>query len=162
MSNPYTGTVTSALRKSELLLAGQPAQGLQAAALREAALMQLWRAYLAYLAELSFQLQLGLEPQSAAELQQRLQASAKASGEVAELIALEEDSCSWLTQLQACWRLLWRPGKGNAGAQGGVDLISTGNRAAANPESLNDDRLRAWHLALQELVQRHRAHTEEW
>ncbi|MEW5248456.1 DUF6586 family protein [Microbulbifer sp. 2201CG32-9] len=162
MSNPYTGTVTSALRKSELLLAGRPAQGLQAAALREAALMQLWRAYLAYLAELSFQLQLGLEPQSAAELQQRLQASAKASGEVAELIALEEDPCSWLSQLLACWRLLWRPGKANAGAQVGVDLISTGNRATANPESLNDVRLRAWHLALQELVQRHRAHTEEW
>ena len=164
MSNPYSGTVASALRKSELLLAGEGAGSLESAAFREAALLQLWRGYRAFLGELAFQLQLGVEPETASELEQRTRAAGKACAEVGELVGLLAEPDSWLSQLHLAWLDLWR----FAGAERTVktaqaqNFIPLSNLSTTAPVVLDEASLQHWRAALKELVQRHRAHTEEW
>ena len=164
MSNPYSGTVASALRKSELLLAGEGAGSLESAAFCEAALMQLWRAYRAFLGELAFQLQLGFEPETASELEQRTRAAGKACAEVGELVDLLAKHDSWLSQLQEAWLDIWRFSGANRAqpAEQAQNLIPLSNLSTIAPVVLDRDSLQRWRAALKELVQRHRAHTEEW
>lgn len=164
MSNPYTGTVAAALRKSQLLLELAPAQGLQQGAVEEAAVLQLWRAYRAFLCELAFQLQLGTEPQTSAELARDVKARGQASSEAAELVALEEDPGSWLSGLQAAWQQLWQfsaaPPPGQAAEAGRqIPLVDLGSSPGV---ALDFALLAQWRAALAELVQRQRAHMEEW
>nr|WP_010130560.1 DUF6586 family protein [Microbulbifer agarilyticus] len=182
MSNPYTGTVASALRKAQLLLgdhqqaaSGQPLLG---TALREAALTQLWRAYRAFLAEQGHQLQLGFavgaEPESAQALAALVSRRGKFSGDVTELVNLSEDPQSWLSGLCGAWAGLWQlsisapPGPAGAlNAASGVESmipVRQLDNPSANPQdvSLTADNLRRWHQALVELIQRQRAQSQEW
>lgn len=163
MSNPYTGAVASALRKSQLLLEGESGPVLRQAAVQEGAVMQLWRAYRAFLCELAFQLQLGCEPESASELKERAAARGTACAEAVELLELLGDSGSWLSQLQAAWLQLWKFSGGRSEGNGGNDnLIPLQNLSAAEIPALSEERLQVWRTALVELVRRQRAHMEEW
>lgn len=162
MSNPYTGSVASALRKAELLLTLEAPESLGQKALLEAALLQLWRAYRAFLCEVSFQLQLGCEPGSESELRARAAERGITSGEANELMALLEQPDSWLSQLQAAWGWLW-----SFAAPGGADsradkLIPLRNLSEAQPSELSAAGLREWQRALGELIRRQRAHSAEW
>ena len=164
MSNPYSGAVASALRKSELLVAGDGAGSLESAAFSEAAVMQLWRAYRAFLGELAHQLQLGVEPETASELEQCTRAAGKACAEVGELVELLAEPDSWLSQLHRAWLDLWRfDGADRAvQAQQASNLIPLSNLSTTAPVVLDETIVRRWRAALKELVRRHRAHTEEW
>ncbi|MBY6189200.1 hypothetical protein KUV22_02090 [Microbulbifer agarilyticus] len=183
MSNPYTGTVASALRKAQLLLgAHQQAaneQPLMDAALLESAVTQLWRAYRAFLAEQGHQLQLGFaagaEPDSAQALAALVSQRGKFSGDVTELVNLSEDPQSWLSRLSGAWAGLWQlslstpagpAGAANVGGSGVETMIPV--RQLDNPSArpleapLTADNLHQWHQALVELIQRQRAQSQEW
>ncbi|MBB3061459.1 DUF6586 family protein [Microbulbifer rhizosphaerae] len=163
MSNPYTGAVASALRKSQLLLEGEGGPALRQAAVQEGAMVQLWRAYRAFLCELAFQLQLGCEPESASELKERAVARGMACAEAVELLELLGDPGSWLSQLQAAWLQLWKFSGGRSeGNRGGDNLIPLQNLSTAEIPVLNEELLQTWRGALEELVRRQRAHMEEW
>lgn len=164
MSNPYSGAVASALRKSELLLAVEGAGSLESAAFNEAALLQLWRAYRAFLGELAFQLQLGVEPETASELDQRTRAAGKACAEVGELVELLAEPDSWLSQLHRGWLDIWHFSAAERAVQVGQaqNLIPLNNLSTTAPVVVDKVSLQRWRAALKELVQRHRAHTEEW
>lgn len=162
MSNPYTGSVASALRKSQLLLETDCAAPLQQVAMQEAVVLHLWRAYRAFLAELAFQLQLDTEPESAQALAERALAFGKASGEAAELQELALDPDSWLSRLQAVWVQLWSFATESGNRQQAANLIPLQNLSAPGPVQLSDDLLRDWHSALGELVRRQRAQSQEW
>lgn len=186
MSNPYTGSVASALRKCQLLLIAledeevaatppsQPAALMRSATL-ESALMQLWRAYRAFLAEQAHQLSLGSEPESAQALMKLAQASQKVSAEVGELVSLAENPDSWFRAFEQAWRALWRfsaQQEGSSGAQaafGGQsgqsavqNLIPTRQLAEASSGPLSAEQLQRWHSCLSELVVRQRAQGQEW
>ncbi|WP_323844062.1 DUF6586 family protein [Microbulbifer magnicolonia] len=161
-ANPYTGSVASALRKSELLLQAGGGAPLQRAALQEAAVFQLWRAYRAFLAELAFQLQLNAEPESAQALGERARAFGKTSSEAAELEGLAADPDSWLAGLQSSWVQLWSFSGETDRKRESANLIPAQNLSAPGPVQLTDDLLRDWHSALNELVRRQRAQSEEW
>ena len=120
MSNPYTGVVASALRKAQLTLHASESTGeagsqqaLLETALQEAALVQLWRAYKAFLAEQGHQLQLGFrpggEPETAAALSQLVAARGKFSAEANELVNLAENPDSWFRAMESSWQALWQP-----------------------------------------------------
>jgi hypothetical protein len=167
MSNPYTGSVASALRKAELLLGAEASPGLQRAAVQDGALLQLWRAYRAFLLELSFQLQLGAEPETAAQLQQLAASRGKTSSEAGELLELLGDPGSWLARLRGAWEQLWRFNNESAAGNGGQrpqtgKLIPVQNLAVSAPVVVDEILLREWQSALTELVRRQRAQTEEW
>lgn len=173
MSNPYTGAVTSALRKAQLLLDGPAPEGpsapLARTAAHEGAVLQLWRAYRAFLAELAFQLNLGSEPESAQALAERAAGRGISCGPAVELQELTASPESWLAQLQAAWVQLWSfsgDGASSTGPSAGgaqpVNLIPLQNLSAPGPVILSDEGLREWHTALRELVQRQRAQSEEW
>lgn len=165
MTNPYTGTVAAALRKSQLLLELAPAEGLQRAAVQEAVLLQLWRAYRAFLGELAHQLQLGAEPQAAAELKRAVLARGQASAEALELAALEADADSWLAALQDAWHQLWRfsaDSSARGGATAAGQQIPVVDLGSSRPAALDSATLAEWRESLAELVRRQRAHLEEW
>lgn len=175
MSNPYTGTVASALRKAELLLqsleAGEAESNpLQQSALLEGTLLQLWRAHRAFLAEQGHQLQLGFkpggEPEAAHRLQELTAARGKFSAEVAELVGLEENPDSWFSAMARCWQGLWRPAGGGAqesAANNGVQTLIPLRQLDTNfSASLDRESLRHWHRQLNELVARQRAQGQEW
>lgn len=180
MSNPYTGTVASALRRCQLILQSPASEAEQSnplspealyeSALCQGALLQLWRAYKAFLAEQGHQLQLGFapggEPETAHALAQLVASRGKFSAEVNELVSLAENPDSWFQGLEAAWRALWHPAGGAApsaadstGAQSLIPVRQLDTRA---PEALNRDSLGEWLRALNELVQRQRAHGQEW
>lgn len=178
MSNPYTGAVASALRKAQLILhspessgeAGAP-QALQETALQEAALLQLWRAYRAFLAEQGHQLQLGFgpggEPETATALATLVSARGKFSAEVNELVSLAENPDSWFQGMAAAWQALWLPagGETQSGTVVSVEvqsLIPVQQLDRREPEPLSRKALTSWLNALNELVQRQRAHAQEW
>ncbi|MBB5210574.1 DUF6586 family protein [Microbulbifer hydrolyticus] len=181
MSNPYTCAVASALRKAQLILhslaspegAGSQ-QALYESAQHEAALLQLWRAYKAFLAEQGQQLQLGFgpggEPETAHALAQLVSARGKFSAEVNELVSLAENPDSWFQSMAAAWQALWQPATGTAqqpaasavDAAGGQSLIPLQQLDRRAPEPLGHEALEKWLRALNELVQRQRAHGEEW
>lgn len=175
MSNPYTGLVASALRKSELMLHSLDASGVEhnallQSALLEGALLQLWRAYRAFLAEQGHQLQLGFkpggEPDTAIRLQELVGARGKYSAEVVELVGLEENPDSWFGAMARCWRGLWRPAAGGAqelSAAGSVQsLIPLRQMDSSASASLDRESLRFWHRQLGELVARQRDQSREW
>ncbi|WP_237064768.1 DUF6586 family protein [Microbulbifer guangxiensis] len=164
MSNPYTGVVAAALRKSALLADIQAEGSLLSQAVDEARLLQLRRAYQAFLAELAFQLQLGSEPDSPAALARLAQAQNKGSGEAGELLALLEDPDSWLSRLESCWRGLWQfssePGDGRGAAK--PVLIPARDLSRGSSEAPSGELLNQWQAALSEIIQRQRAHSAEW
>jgi len=179
MSNPYTGAVASALRKAQLLLQtpDSPAQAgsqqaLRETALQEAALLQLWRAYKAFLAEQGHQLQLGFraggEPENAAALARLVSARGKFSAEVNELVSLAENPDSWYQGMAAAWQALWLPAGGASEAAGTESaaivqsLIPVQQLDRQVPQPLSREALSGWLQALSELVQRQRAHAQEW
>ena len=179
MSNPYTGTVASALRRCQLILQSREAEqgdplspeALYESALCQGALLQLWRAYMAFLAEQGHQLQLGFapggEPETAQALAQLVTARGKFSAEVNELVSLAENPDSWFRGLEAAWRALWYPAGGSdqsspTDASGAQSLIPVRQLDTRAPEALNRDTLGNWLRALSELIQRQRAHGQEW
>ncbi|WP_193164066.1 DUF6586 family protein [Microbulbifer hainanensis] len=164
MSNPYTGAVASALRKAELLLQAGVGDAPTRAAIQDAVVLELWRAYRAFLAELAYQLQLGVEPESARALADRASAMGKTCAEAAELCGLGADDDSWLAQLQVTWVQLWSfsSESGQRKAGGAVDLIPARNLSAPQSRVLDFATLDEWRRALAELVRRQRAHSEEW
>lgn len=178
MSNPYTGSVASALRKAQLLLdllvdsaAGSaPAEGLSQAALQEGALLQLWRAYRAFLAEQAHQLGLRAEPESAHGLLKMAETRQNASAEVRELASLAENRESWFSAMERAWHSLWRlsSGPGEAGGhkgvqvQSAVNLIPSTTLAEPAAAALDARGLRQWHRSLSELISRQRAQAQEW
>ncbi|WOX05470.1 DUF6586 family protein [Microbulbifer pacificus] len=175
MSNPYTGIVVSALRKSELLLQSLEVREAESnpllqAALLEGTLLQLWRAHRAFLAEQGHQLQLGFkpagEPDTALRLQEMAAARGKFSAEVAELVGLEENPDSWFNAMARCWQGLWRPAGGaqeSGAANSGVrTLIPLRQLDSSFSASLDSESLRHWHRQLNELVVRQRAQGQEW
>ncbi|KUJ84889.1 hypothetical protein AWR36_004430 [Microbulbifer flavimaris] len=165
MSNPYTGSVAAALRKASLLADLPPEGNLQAQALMEARLLELWRAYQAFLAELAFQLQLGGEPGSPGALAQMALSQNKGCGEATELQALLEEPGSWLSSLEAAWQSLWqfsadRGGQSkNAASPALIPARDVGRRSV---EALSAEQLEQWQSALTELIHRQRAHSAEW
>ncbi|GAB2502735.1 DUF6586 family protein [Microbulbifer agarilyticus] len=183
MSNPYTGTVASALRKAQLLL-GEPqqvasGQPLLDTALLEAALTQLWRAYRAFLAEQGHQLQLGFaagsEPESAQALAALVSQRGKFSGDVTELVNLSEDPESWLSGLCRAWAGHWQlstsapagPSEASNATASGVQAmipVRQLDNPSAGPQDadMTADNLRQWYQALVELIQRQRAQSQEW
>ncbi|MFD1217781.1 DUF6586 family protein [Microbulbifer celer] len=175
MSNPYTGTVASAVRKSQLLLASastlQEASGagnmLERQALIEGAVLQLWRAFRAFLAEQSHQLQLGVEPETARDLGRYAEAANKVSAEVTELCNLADNPDSWVVALQSAWRGLLIPGQSPltaAGAQrsSAVNLIPMAELRDDPAAALTAESVLEWQQALIELVTRQRAQGQEW
>lgn len=162
MTNPYTGAVASALRKCELLLGVEDSSPLQRSALQEAAVLQLWRAYRAFLAELAHQLQLGSEPESPQALSERASAVGKSCGEALEMQELIRDPESWLARLQASWVQLWSFSAETDRQARPANIIPVQNLSASGPAELEDGEIHAWHSALSELVRRQRAHSEEW
>ncbi|WP_078085572.1 DUF6586 family protein [Microbulbifer mangrovi] len=180
MSNPYTGTVASALRRCQLILQspepeaeqGNPLspEALYESALCQGALLQLWRAYRAFLAEQGHQLQLGFgpggEPETAHSLAQLVTARGKFSAEINELVSLAENPDSWFQGLEAAWRALWCPaggaGQSAADPSGVQSLIPVRQLDTRAPEALNRASLGKWFRALNELIQRQRAHGQEW
>ena len=184
MSNPYTGTVASALRKCQLLVSAameeevvamppsHPAVLMRTAGL-EGALMQLWRAYRAFLAEQAHQLNLGVEPDSAKALHSQALSNQKVSAEVEELVGLAENPESWFCQLEQAWRSLWRLSS-QAGARAGAKTVGAGEQGAvqnlipsvqvaeSSGGGLNAEQLARWHQNLSELVTRQRAQGQEW
>ncbi|AMX02645.1 DUF6586 family protein [Microbulbifer thermotolerans] len=163
MSNPYTGIVASSLRKAALLLETENAAPLARTALYEAVVLQLWRAYRAFLAELAFQLQLMTEPESAQTLAECAQAAGKTCSQAVELQELLANRNSWLAQMQAAWRQLWHFSQEKCGDRPqGDNLIPVQDISASAAPVLNDSLLWEWHGALGELVQRQRAQAEEW
>lgn len=162
-ANPYTGSVASALRKCQLLLETDCAATLARAAVHEAAVLQLWRAYRAFLAELAFQLHLDSEPESAQALAERARAFDKTCGQAVELQELGADPDSWLARLQQAWVQLWSfSAESNGRGQQPANLIPLQNLSASGPVALSDGVLCEWHAALSELVRRQRAQAEEW
>lgn len=162
MSNPYTGSVASALRKGQLLLETESAVPLASAGLQEAVVLQLWRAYRAFLAELAFQMHLDSEPESAQALAERARALGKTCGQAVELQELSADPDSWLARLQAAWVQLWSFSVEKNGTRPqATNLIPLQNLSATGPVALSDGLLREWHSALSELVRRQRAQAEE-
>ncbi|GAA5523481.1 hypothetical protein Maes01_00026 [Microbulbifer aestuariivivens] len=164
MSNPYTGAVAAALRKATLLGDITPAGDLQAQALFEARLLELWRAYQAFLAELAFQLQLGGEPDSPKMLSQMAHSQNKGCGEALELEGLLEDPESWLSTLEAAWQALWQFRTGQRQRRGAasatlIPLMEVGQRPV---EPLSRSQLENWQQGLTELIQRQRTNTAEW
>ena len=162
MSNSYTGAVASALRKCQLLLGIEGTAQLQHSALQEAAVLQLWRAYRAFLAELAHQLQLGSEPESPQALAERAAAAGKTCGAAVEMQELVKDPESWLARLQSAWVQLWSFSAEPGGQARPANLIAVENLSAAVPVVLEDSQIHAWHSALTELVRRQRAQSEEW
>ncbi|QFT54636.1 DUF6586 family protein [Microbulbifer sp. THAF38] len=161
MSNPYTGLVTSALRKSQLLATSSFDSAIQRMALEEGALLQLWKAYRAFLAELSHQLQLGFEPESLQVIVDSLHSQGKASVEVRELQLLVSEPGSWLSEFLRAWHQLLRlPPLAEDKGQGG-NLIPAHNVAGPVVVDLSFEVLLKWHAALSELVGRQRANLEE-
>ncbi|WP_346839888.1 DUF6586 family protein [Microbulbifer sp. SAOS-129_SWC] len=161
MSNPYTGTVASALRKAELLLAAGGDTALQRAAQQEAAVLQLWRAYRAFLAELAYLLQLGqgVEPESPQALDERARSQGKYCAAAVEMCELDRGD-GWLAQLQSAWVALWRFAGESPRGGSAAQLIPLQDLSVA--AELSDSQLREWHRALVELVQRHRAQAQEF
>ena len=163
MSNPYTGAVASALRKAELLLKTGVADMPTRAAIQDAVVLQLWRAYRAFLAELAYQLQLGVEPESARALAERAGAVGKTCAEAVELCDLGANDESWLAQLQAAWVQLWSfSSEGGQRDAGRAGLIPVRNLSASHNKVHDLETLDAWRRALAELVRRQRAQSEEW
>lgn len=175
MSNPYTGSVASSLRKGQLLLeavtepAGAAAPALPETALLEGALLHLWRAYRAFLAEQAHQLGFaGVEPESAQALMKLVEGGQKASAEVGELVGLMENPDSWLRGMETAWRGLWRLSSQPSGRNGG-NSVSTVQPLIAVTELrdpaegvLDVQKVTFWHRSLTELVDRQRAQGQEW
>lgn len=161
MSNPHTGQVVSALRKTQLLLQLSSETPLQRVALEEAAVLQLWKAYRAFLAELSHQLQLGLESDSLQVIADSLESQGRASIEVKELQQLSEEPCSWLSQLLQAWAQLVSAPSNTKDKLDSPNLIPLHNLAASELVTISDEVLLQWHASLSELVRRQRANLEE-
>lgn len=176
MSNPYTGMVASSLRKAQLILQsleGGEGDGnpLMQSAQLEAALLQLWKAHRAFLAEQGHQLQLGFkpggEPETAGKLQALVTVRGKYSAEVAELVGLEENPESWFAAMARCWLALWRPASGgsnqeSAAGNGANTLIPLRQVDLISSVSLDRDNLRHWLQQLNQLVLRQREQSQEW
>jgi len=172
MNNPHTGTVASALRKCQLLLVAiercEDNATLERQALEEGALLQLWRAYKAFLAEQAHQLQLAVTPESAEDLHRYAAAAQKVSAEVQELLNLAENPDGWFAGLQRAWRGLWQSAGSGSGqiavsAQSPtVNLIPMTEVKDAAPAPLTRESLQSWLRALSELVLRQRAQSVEW
>ncbi|MCK7597326.1 hypothetical protein M0G74_08585 [Microbulbifer sp. CAU 1566] len=172
MSNPYTGTVASALRKCQILLQSLDERGstenpLLQAALQEGALLQLWRAYRAFLGEQSHQLGLGtgVVPESAAALQSLLTARGKFSADVGELVSLAENPDSWFYPMAVAWIGLWKlPTSAGQGPDGGagVQTLIPVRQLEDMPVAVDPECLNRWLRGLTELVQRQRVQGEEW
>lgn len=178
MSNPYTGVVVSALRKCQLML--QPLDQIEAehnplllSALHEGALLHLWRAYQAFLAEQGYELRLGFspggEPESAQALAKMATACDKLSAEVGELVNLEENPDSWFHAMACTWRGLWHPAGNGGDAESGSGSVQTlipvrqlDRTTSGGPVVLDREQLQLWHQALTELVLRQRAQSQEW
>ncbi|WHI46669.1 DUF6586 family protein [Microbulbifer sp. JMSA004] len=162
MSNSYTIHVTSALRKSQLLLQQPWDLPLQRDALEEAALMQLCKAYRAFLAEQAAQLQLGFEPESPQLIIDALGVQGRASAEANELSGLVGDPQSWLSHMLYAWEEQQKISVGADEKQQQVNLIPLHNEVA-KPEfaPLSKELLLQWHRSLNELVVRQRAHLDE-
>ncbi|WP_444931444.1 DUF6586 family protein [Microbulbifer sp. SSSA002] len=162
MSNPYTIHVTSALRKGQLLLQQPWDIPLQRDALEEAALMQLCKAYRAFLAEQASQLQLGFEPASPQLIIDALGVQGRASAEVNELAGLVGDPQSWLSHMLHAWQEQQKISAAAEEKSQPVNLIPLHNEVAA-PEfaPLCKESLLDWHRCLSELVVRQRAHLDE-
>ncbi|WP_299586387.1 DUF6586 family protein [uncultured Microbulbifer sp.] len=160
MSNPYTGLVTSALRKSQLLSTSHYDSPLHRLALEEGALLQLWKAYRAFLAELSQQLQLGFEAESLQVIGDSLQSQGRASSEVRELQLLLSEPESWLSAMLCAWKQLLQLSLAEE-VQGQENLIPTQNIAGPRPVTLSLEVLLEWHASLSELVRRQRTNLEE-
>ncbi|AWF81840.1 hypothetical protein BTJ40_13955 [Microbulbifer sp. A4B17] len=162
MTNPYTIHVTSALRKSQLLLQQPWDMPLQRDALEEAALMQLCKAYRAFLAEQATQLQLEFEPESPQLIIDALRGQGRASAEANELSGLVSDPQSWLFHMLHAWK-----------EQQKISVVAGDKKQQANliplysdvakPEfaPLSKELLFEWHRCLNELVVRQRAHLDE-
>ncbi|WP_105104002.1 DUF6586 family protein [Microbulbifer pacificus] len=175
MSNPYTGMVASALRKTQLILQAQEVESvdgnrlLQSAQL-EGALLQLWRAHRAFLAEQGHQLQLGFrpggEPDTARKLQELVLARGKFSAEVTELVSLEENPDSWFSAMARCWAALWRPTSGGdqtSATGGGVQALIPLRQMDSIPAAgLDLENLRHWLSQLDQLILRQRDQGREW
>jgi len=161
MSNPYTGQVVSALRKAQLLLQLTSEMPLQRVALEEAAVLQLWKAYRAFLAELSHQLQLGFESDSLQVIADSLEGQGRASIEVKELQQLSEEPCSWLSQLLRAWTQLVSVLSKPEAKHESPNLIPVHNLATSELVTISDEVLLHWHASLSELVRRQRANLEE-
>ncbi|MFA0811974.1 DUF6586 family protein [Microbulbifer epialgicus] len=161
MSNPYTGQVASALRKAQLLLQMTCETPLQRTALEEGVILQLWKAYKAFLAELSHQLQLDIEPESLQIIADSLEAQGRASNEVKELQQLGSESDTWLSQLLLIWSRLLSLSPSPEPIRKGANLIPLHNVASPVPLVVSAEVLQEWHAALSELVHRQRANLEE-
>ncbi|WP_406827657.1 DUF6586 family protein [Microbulbifer sp. ARAS458-1] len=179
MSNPYTGTVASALRKAQLLLQSSAEVDdtpLLEASLLEAAVLQLWRGYRGFLAEQGYQMQLGFaagaEPQTAQALANLVAQRGKFSGEASELVNLAENPDSWFAGLFAAWHKLWvlsaSGSSGHAqsttsvGVQSMIPVRQLDSAEVAPEQALTRERVQQWHRSLSELIQRQRAHSQEW
>ncbi|MCO1333518.1 hypothetical protein MO867_04105 [Microbulbifer sp. OS29] len=162
MSNPYTVHVTSALRKSQLLLQLPCEISLQRSALEEAALLQLWKAYQAFLAEQAAQLQLGFEPDSPQLMVDALKAQGRASADANELADLLKDSGSWLSHMLSAWTALQELSVIAKEKKQKVNLIPLHNESLGSDLTiLSQEQLLQWHQALSELVRRQRALLDE-
>ncbi|MFV8782457.1 DUF6586 family protein [Microbulbifer sp. SA54] len=175
MSNPYTGSVASALRKGQLLLevvsggARADAPPLAETALLEGALLHLWRAYRAFLGEQAHQLGLGAEPESARALKKLAEARQKTSAEIDELVGLEENPDSWLYGMAWAWKGLWRLSAqnpladvGKAGGAAAASLIPLAQLDEPRVDTLGAQKLTFWCRSLSELIARQRAQGQEW
>ncbi|AOS97792.1 hypothetical protein AUP74_02390 [Microbulbifer aggregans] len=163
MSNPHTGSVAAALRKAALLADIEPDGNLQRQALDEARLLQLRRAYQAFLAELAFQLQLGGQPDSALALARLAESQGKGCGEARELLELLEEPDSWLSSLERAWAGLWDfSGDANQQRASEPTLIPSRDLGRRPLEALNGQQVDHWQSALSEIIRRQRAHSAEW
>ncbi|WP_231757189.1 DUF6586 family protein [Microbulbifer elongatus] len=179
MSNPYTGTVASALRKAQLLLQSSAQAGdtpLLEASLLEAAVVQLWRGYRGFLAEQGHQMQLGFatgaEPETAHALAHLVAQRGKFSAEANELVSLAENPDSWFAGLCGAWHRLWALSVSSAttsspasGVQSVIpvrQLDDLGRSVATSDQPLTRERVQEWYQGLSELIQRQRAHSQEW
>ncbi|WP_445366174.1 DUF6586 family protein [Microbulbifer sp. ANSA001] len=161
MSNPFTGQVASALRKAQLLLQlTSDVSPLQSAALEEAVVLQLWKAYRAFLVELSHQLQLGFEPESLQMIADSLETQGRASNEVKELQQLNEQPDSWLNQLLQAWTLLMSLPSNTEVKREAPNLIPIHN-VGREPVTITVQGLTQWHKSMVELIRRQRANLEE-
>ena len=142
----------------------------------EAAVLQLWRGYRGFLAEQGHQLQLGFaagaEPATAQALAALVAQRGKFSGEANELVNLAENPDSWFAGLAVAWNKLWLlsasgpagqavPAKTGA-AESIIPVRQLDAAETAPDQALTRERVQQWYQALSELVQRQRAHSQEW
>lgn len=109
MANPYSSVVGRKLAYAKALLrleAGGQGSPVVQAALSQGALMHLHGAWLAFVREIAANYQLGDPGQiaSASALCEALKAVGKTPSEATELLDLEADPASWLSQLFALYR----------------------------------------------------------